>query len=157
MWHPNKTTKVIDHFIQSNAGILIHDVEICDEKLVKSGETKLQRLRSLGYSDDKFVAGMATVITKEFWNKCRPLPVKDNPYWTYDSWLHKCGHLLNERVVLEDTLALYRRHNNAVTISSEYNSFINPSRLRRDPTKKITCKYDKLCNMKKIFLNMITW
>ena len=100
--------------------LIIHDLEYCDENLCPIGQTKLERLYSIGATERSFVTGMATAVRKEFLNICLPIP--KNPIITHDLWLHECAHLMNVKKVVPEVLALYRRHDLNVTAGSVINS-----------------------------------
>ena len=120
-WLSTKIEKIIRAFEdESDKYLIIHDLEYCDHKLNPLGQTKLERLNSIGATERSFVTGMATAVRKEFLNICLPIP--ENLLITHDLWLHECAHVLNVKKVLPEVLALYRRHDQNVTAGSVINS-----------------------------------
>ncbi len=120
-WLSTKIEKIIRAFEdESDKYLIVHDLEYCDHNLDPVGQTKLERLNSIGASERSFVTGMATAVRKEFLNICLPIP-KDSLI-THDLWLHECAHVLNVKKVLPEVLALYRRHDLNVTAGSVINS-----------------------------------
>ncbi|MTI64685.1 glycosyltransferase family 2 protein [Methylophaga sp.] len=121
VWLENKI-KIVKKAFEANPEkyLIIHDLEYCDENLQPIGQTKLERLNSIGATERSFVTGMATAVRKEFLNVCLPIP--KNALITHDLWLHECAHVLNVKIVLPEVLALYRRHDLNVTADSVINS-----------------------------------
>lgn len=114
VWLDAKIATIMDTFEQNpNKYLIIHDLEYCDQQLEPIGQTKLERLKTVGASDRSYVTGMATAVRKEFLDVCLPIP--NNPLITHDLWLHECARLLNVKRVISDTLALYRRHDSNAT------------------------------------------
>ena len=121
VWLETKINQVMKAFeTNPEKYLIIHDLGYCDNSLQPIGQTKLERLNSIGATERSYVTGMATAVRKEFLNICLPIP--KNSLITHDLWLHECAHLLNVKKVLPEVLALYRRHDLNVTAGSVINS-----------------------------------
>lgn len=121
IWLVTKVTDISNTFEKmQDIYLIIHDLEYCNEKLIPVGQTKLERLKSIGATHRSYVTGMATAVRRELLNICLPIP--SNPLITHDLWLHECAHFLNVKLVLPEVLALYRRHGTNVTTGSVINS-----------------------------------
>jgi glycosyltransferase involved in cell wall biosynthesis len=114
VWFPNKIEVVAEAFNNNpTVQIIIHDLEYCDAKLNPIGQTKIERIQSFRDPQLKYVTGMATAIRKFFLDLCMPIP-NDNAI-NYDNWLHYCANITNSKLVINNILAYYRRHNSNAT------------------------------------------
>lgn len=121
VWLKDKLAIISQEFEQNpDKYLLIHDLAYCDENLKLIGQTKLERLKSIGASHRSYVTGMATAIRRELLDICLPIPT--NPLITHDLWLHECAHVLDVKSVIPNVLALYRRHDKNVTVGSTLNT-----------------------------------
>lgn len=120
VWLDKKIDTVIKFFEQEpDKYLIIHDLEYCNEALKAVGQTKLDRLKSIGAGDRSYVTGMATAVRRELLDVCLPIPM--NSLITHDLWLHECAYLLGVKKVIPQVLALYRRHGSNVTVTSMIN------------------------------------
>jgi glycosyltransferase involved in cell wall biosynthesis len=120
-WLPTKIEKVLDFFSDHPHAVLaIHDLEFCKEDLSPLGQTKIQRMQSGQKVEEDYVVGMATAIRGDFLRLCLPIP--DLPGVTHDRWLHDCAAVVGGKVVLNEVLALYRRHSHNTTGSKAVNA-----------------------------------
>jgi len=121
VWLPNKIERVLEEFEKHpRAMLIIHDLEFCDEHLRPIGQTKIKRMTSGHNVYRDYVVGMATAIRGDFLRLC--LPVPDVPGLAHDRWLHDCALAIQGKVVLEEPLALYRRHAGNATADTVVNS-----------------------------------
>jgi len=120
VWFANKIERVLKYFVQHpTAELVIHDLEFCDMNLNPIGQKKLERISSYKDPMESYVTGMATAITSELKDLCLPLPESD--FINYDDWLHKCSYILENKLIIYEPLALYRRHPNNTTNESNLN------------------------------------
>ena len=120
VWFPNKLL-LLKNFLQNNSKIqlVIHDIAFCSRDLIPIGQTKIERMRGIFDLQSNYVVGMASAIRNDFLKQC--LPVPDIEGLTHDSWLHMCAQTLGVKAIVEDVLALHRRHDNNVTASKLLN------------------------------------
>ena len=119
-WLPNKIECMHDYFIRNQkCQVLIHDLEFCDSNLNKIGQKKIERISIYDSSLENYVTGMATAVRKNFLDLCMPIPACTN----YDNWIHYCAEIIDSREVIDNVLALYRRHSENATLKS----FVNKS------------------------------
>ena len=120
VWLPRKLELMRSKFIdRPDIQLLIHDVEYCKENLTPIGQTKIQRMTGIYDLNREYVVGMATAVRGYFLKLCLPIP--DEKIITHDSWLHLCASLINKKLILNDVLALYRRHASNATIDGNLN------------------------------------
>jgi glycosyltransferase involved in cell wall biosynthesis len=120
VWFDKKIATVLTAFEENpQIYLIIHDLSYCDEMLRPVGQTKLERMKSIGAGDRSYVTGMATAVKKEFLDICLPIPA--NHGITHDLWLHECAYALNIKKVIPDVLAWYRRHDKTATNTSVIN------------------------------------
>ncbi len=126
VWLPNKIERVLKVFEQNTeAELVIHDLEFCDKDLTPIGQTKLERM-ALGHNVVRdYVVGMATAIRGEFLRLCLPIP--ETPGLAHDRWLHDCALAIDGKIVLDEVLALYRRHGCNATAGAILNSPMAPN------------------------------
>lgn len=121
VWLPGKIERVMEVFsARPDVVLIIHDLEFCDGNLLPVGQTKIERMTT-GYNLERdYVVGMATAIRGDFLRLC--LPVPDLPGITHDRWLHDCALAVDKKLVLNEVLALYRRHADNATAGSAINN-----------------------------------
>ncbi len=128
VWLPKKIEKVLGYFEQ-NPGLhlLIHDVDYCKEDLKRIGQTKIQRLEGNCNLETSFVVGMATAVRGTFLRICLPVPNIEGV--AHDNWLHNCAAIIGCKGIIREVLALYRRHDAAVTSAGRLNvDFVTSAR-----------------------------
>lgn len=120
-WLPGKIESLIYYFESNPRAVLaIHDLEFCSMDLTPIGQTKIGRMSSGCNIERDYVVGMATVIRTEFLLLCLPIP--DLPGVTHDRWLHDCALAVGGKIVVDEVLALYRRHAQNATASKAVNA-----------------------------------
>ncbi|MEX2411814.1 MAG: glycosyltransferase [Candidatus Paceibacterota bacterium] len=136
MWLDHKIESIYS-FFQKNSKyqLLIHDLEYCDSQMKPIGQTKIERIKLYDPSLKGYVTGMATVVRSNFLSSCLPLSKNTN----YDSWIHNCASVAGLRIVKDDMLALYRRHENNATKGS----FVN----RNVKTGSLDVLFNKMKNI----------
>lgn len=119
-WLPRKLELVCCYFADKpDVQLLIHDVEYCKENLTSIGQTKIERMTGTYDLYKEYVVGMATAVRGRFLKICLPIP--SEKIITHDSWLHLCANLIDRKLVLNDILALYRRHSSNATMEGNLN------------------------------------
>ena len=90
-----------------DALLLIHNADLTNEHLKKSGEDYLsQVIRGFG-SDSAFITGALTILKRELLDYAIPFP---DGLLGHDGYLHKIADLLSSRIVLPKKLQAIRRH-----------------------------------------------
>ena len=119
-WLPNKIERVLLSFVKYPKAVLaIHDLDFCKEDLSPVGQTKIERML-LGQNIEKsYVVGMATAIKKDFLRLCLPIPNISGV--THDRWLHNCALAVDGKIIINEVLAMYRRHGENVTANTAVN------------------------------------
>lgn len=121
VWSPNKIERILDVFeSQEKARLVIHDLDFCRADLSKIGQTKIERMSPHYNLMNSFVTGMATAVESDFLSLCLPVPTDEG--FAHDTWIHKCAMLLGVKVIVHESLALYRRHEANATAMSELNA-----------------------------------
>lgn len=120
VWLPNKIEKMLDRFAhESTLQLLIHDLAFCKADLTPIGQTKIERMRNVFDLEKQYVVGMATAVRREFLQQCLPVPKREGV--SHDMWLHRCAAALEGKGIMQDVLALYRRHASNATSTGELN------------------------------------
>jgi glycosyltransferase involved in cell wall biosynthesis len=108
IWNPNKVSVIEGTFLDhQGAHLLIHDGNIVDENLASHGATKLGQV-SAGYGSDAwFVTGALTAIRRDILKYALPIPAGITGH---DGWLHYIARMLRQKLVLDQSLQVIRRH-----------------------------------------------
>ena len=108
VWLPQKIERVLEVFADNPAKhAVINDAKLVSATLQDSGLTKLGQIRNSGQSLNQFVTGCCTAISADF--KRQFLPIPDDVF-VHDTWLHALAIALDTRIVLNEILQHYRRH-----------------------------------------------
>ena len=119
-WLPNKLATVESYLAaHPDIQLVAHDIDYCKADLRSIGQTKMERMKGLFDLKICYVVGMASAIRGEFLSCCLPIP--QCPGLTHDSWLHMCTNTLGKKAILDEVLALHRRHGTNVTSDSLLN------------------------------------
>lgn len=117
VWLPSKLALLVNIFTRENGVLLvINDAEIADGSMQSTGRTVFGQTRAAGVIGDSgksLTLGCATAFRSELRSLISPVPALD---YGHDSWIHDFTHMVGGRYVLEQTLQLYRRHGNNVSI-----------------------------------------
>ena len=93
VWLPNKISTIEKVFrVNPDISVVIHDVELVNEKLETSGLTKLGQVLSGGFSDEDFISGTLSAVRKDLLSVVLPFP--DGVFGTYDGWIHEVARLV---------------------------------------------------------------
>ena len=108
VWYQDKIEVVLDEFDKNpDSLLLIHNADLTDEHLKKSGENYLaQVIRGFG-SDSALITGALTILKRELLDYAMPFP---EGLVGHDGYLHKIAALLSSRIVLPKELQAIRRH-----------------------------------------------
>ncbi len=121
VWLPNKTLVMLRVFeANPKAVLIIHDLEFCTKNLAPIGQTKLERMSMGSDIQRDYVVGMATAIRGSFLRLCLPIP--SLPGVVHDRWLHDCALAVRGKLVMNDVLAMYRRHGSNATATRAVNA-----------------------------------
>jgi len=121
VWFDEKICTVEQIFVEKpNKMVVINDQIITDENLNSTQYTKLGNTLSAGFEKSWFVTGCCTSIRKPWMNFVLPFPDDIS----HDVWINRLATELGIRVVYDEPLQYYRRHNsnasNAETSSIHY-------------------------------------
>lgn len=108
VWFPHKIETVLNHAeINTDALIIMNDALLTDANLNSSNVTKLGQIKSGGLPISSFVMGCCCAIRRDLLDICLPIH-KD--YSSHDGWLVSFAIALNSRVIINEVLQFYRRH-----------------------------------------------
>jgi glycosyltransferase involved in cell wall biosynthesis len=120
VWLPSKINEMLLRFSANpEVQLLIHDLEYCKGDLTPIGQTKIQRMKATFDLNRKYVVGMATAIRGPFLKLCLPIPIVND--LSHDLWLHSCAGIINKKQIMNEVLALYRRHTSSATNAGSLN------------------------------------
>lgn len=100
--------------------LLMNDAEFADAFLQASGLTKLEKLKSAGFTREYFVMGCCMSIRRELLDLMLPIPDK---LASHDLWLSGLADILKIKYVDSCVLQLYRQHDDNTS-----SFFINSTR-----------------------------
>ena len=128
-WYPQKIESVLSCFkLNPKIQVIINDQEIVDKNLKKSGSTKLSNIIKSGLNPKiDFCTGSCTAITKSWADFCLPY---NHEKIEYDVWLNRVAEYFAVRIVLNDVLQLFRRHENNASSWIISNPYISHKFLR---------------------------
>lgn len=107
VWFPDKIVYIINYFIRHpDCQLVIHDCELTNSTLLKTGLTKFGQMKSLGLAASQNVTGCCTATTRSFLDLVMPIP----QLYAHDNWLHEIASDLGVRQHSEKILMYYRRH-----------------------------------------------
>lgn len=107
-WFPDKIERIAKAAEEnSDAWVLLNDAELTDEKLKRTGITKLGQIRSAGFDDASFVMGCCAAIRRELLDICMPIP---NGFPSHDNWVVGIAEMMDRKIILPHILQYYRRH-----------------------------------------------
>lgn len=108
VWFPEKISYMLS-LAEKNpeAQVLMNDAALTDGGLNEVGLTKMGQIKSAGLSQQAFVMGCCCAVRREFLNICLPIPAG---YKAHDNWIVEIAGALNIKLVDENILQYYRRH-----------------------------------------------
>ena len=106
VWFSNKLEVVLRHFEKSAAQLVINDIAVSCS-VTGSQVSTLNKLKKNKVSQDWYVNGCATAITKEYKKMILPFP---ESVTQHDVWINHLARYLGIRSVLSQVLQIYRRH-----------------------------------------------
>jgi len=108
VWEAHKVERTLEVF-ETNPSklVVINDARLVNADLEDTGLSKLGQIKNSGQSVSQFVTGCCTAIRSDFKELLLPIP---DEVFVHDTWLHALACTLDARVVLDETLQLYRRH-----------------------------------------------
>jgi glycosyltransferase involved in cell wall biosynthesis len=108
VWFPEKIEIVEAELLKdSSTWVVVHDAEIADGNLRRTGLTVAGQIESVGGSSDALLLGCCMA----FRSAMRPLifPVPSHIHG-HDGWINALGVVLECRKFIKDILQVYRRH-----------------------------------------------
>jgi len=118
VWFPNKIEKHLGIYKASPATLaIISNQEIVGPDLTPSGRTSLAEITNIRRTDHDFVHGCCT----SFRHGLYPAAIAPPKYFAHDDWIHALASACGRRIVIEQPLQLFRRHDRTTT-SSQFNS-----------------------------------
>ncbi len=108
-WYPQKIATVISALNNNKfAWLAIHDGDLADNKLVKSGLTKFQQIRHIYGGKSHPKTGALSAVRRSSLSLI--LPTSDH-YISHDQWIHDfAGSLPGKVIRIDISLQLIRRH-----------------------------------------------
>ena len=112
-WFPGKIEQIAG-LMKSNEKILlvINNQEITNEKLNSFGITTLGQYKLARRSSDLFIQGCCSAISYRLLKLVLPIPIEVS---SHDDWIHKIGCALEVRMVVDEVLQYYRRHDRNIS------------------------------------------
>ncbi|VAW45908.1 Alpha-L-Rha alpha-1,3-L-rhamnosyltransferase [hydrothermal vent metagenome] len=109
VWLPQKINHIESLFLKNpNISLVIHDGELVDENLNGDKQSKLNQLKSAGFSEKQLATGALTAINKNILPLI--LPFASGISGGHDGWIHAIASLTNRRMVDGKVLQKLRRH-----------------------------------------------
>lgn len=108
VWYPKKIETVLRYAsVNKDALIIMNDALLTDANLNPSSVTKIGQIKSGGISINSFVMGCCCAIRRDLLDMCLPIP---RQYNSHDGWLVGFAIALDSRIILNEVLQFYRRH-----------------------------------------------
>jgi glycosyltransferase involved in cell wall biosynthesis len=116
VWLPEKVETVVrEAERRPDMQLFMNDAFITDGRLTKTGQTILGRIRGAGMGDDRFLHGSCMGVRRSFLDIAFPLPAGVN---AHDTWLVGLASDYDARLIIDEPLQLYRRHEDATSRAS---------------------------------------
>lgn len=114
VWFPRKIERIEKIFdLLNSVLVVIHDAELVDGKLKSCGITRLEQGFISKFPHSLIITtGCFTAFRKELCSLLLPIPVEQ---FSYDAWIHKVGDVFGRRLIVKESLQLYRRHGENVS------------------------------------------
>lgn len=109
VWLPEKVERCVQTWTAGDAHVFMHDVEICDSMLTRTGARSFSRNPRSPYSPKWSFQGMAMFGTGAFVRACVPFGTG------HDTFIGLIGRLTGRLETVREPLALYRRHDGNVS------------------------------------------
>jgi glycosyltransferase involved in cell wall biosynthesis len=108
VWFSNKIAEMARILsTQSHVFVLQANMVLTDDELRPSSFTQLDNILSVGLTPEAFVTGCGTALRREWLAIALPFPAQLNGH---DNWIHRLARSLDVRMLYEDPLQYYRRH-----------------------------------------------
>lgn len=108
-WFENKIKVIIEIIEKQGIAAATHNVEFADEKLIRQNQTKIEVLTRLNIPEHYYIMGAASAVKLGFLRSMGPVPATCA---SHDDWYIGAAVRLHSRLMVQQTLSLYRRHNN---------------------------------------------
>ena len=121
VWNEKKVNIVLKTFTSSKCTCVVHNANIVDEKLNKTGKTFFEYRKS-GKGKIKNIVkntyiGCCMAFDKCLVNKVLPIP---NDIEMHDQWIGLLSEKYGKSIFINDCLVEYRRHDNNVSSMKHY-------------------------------------
>lgn len=108
VWLENKLETIEKTFLAHPEKMIVtNDQRIASQDLQSSTGTTLENIRALGLEKAYMKAGCCTAIRKSWLEVVLPIPVEIG---THDAWINRIGDFCQLRLIVEQPLQIYRRH-----------------------------------------------
>lgn len=108
VWFPEKIERMVGVAERNpHALVVMNDAALTDGELNGVGLTKVGQIRSAGLCMKAFVMGCCCGVRRELLNLCMPIP---EGIKAHDNWLVHFAEAMNGKVVCDEVLQYYRRH-----------------------------------------------
>lgn len=115
-WLPTKVEAVLTVAERNpSTQVFMNDAFLTDENLGQTGQTILSRIRGAGMGDSRFLHGSCMGVRRHFLDIAFPLPPGVE---AHDTWLVGLAEDYGARMIIEEPLQLYRRHEEATSTAS---------------------------------------
>jgi len=112
VWYKNKIEKMTEYISSDEkAYMAMNDCEIADSKMNPTGLSKINQVVNYQGTIEGFIPGCCSVIRSKYKSLLFPFSEK----MSYDSWISFIGINTNSRIILKETLQLYRRYETNTT------------------------------------------
>lgn len=92
--------------------VVMCNAALVDRSLQPVGLTKIEQIRSAGLLDTSYVMGNSVAVRQEFLKQILPIP---DDYPSHDSWIVRMADGIDGRLLHEEVLQFYRRHEGNVS------------------------------------------
>ena len=158
VWFPNKINDVHNMAISSEALLIMNDAEITDQNLNPSGLSKLNQIKAMGFTSNKFVMGCCAAIKRDLLDLTSPM---DSSFPAHDTWISWFAEFMGLKVVCSEIMQYYRRHDsnesqhpaNKVVKDSAMIRLWTRAKLAAVDTGADLCALERACSSFDTFLN----
>ncbi len=112
VWFENRL-EIVEHAfsLHPEKMVVLNDIAITTKNLQPTGRTKLGNIRDLGRDETYFMTGCCTAFRRAWLDIALPIPeVIKYHRLSHDLWINTLAEFLGLRVIIEQPLQFYRRH-----------------------------------------------
>ncbi len=124
VWFKNKINDITNIALKSEALLFMNNAELTDSELNISGLNKIDQMKNLGASQDKFVMGCCSAVKRELLEIVLPI---DSSFNAHDTWISWFADFMHAKEVHPQPMQYYRRHesNESHYIANDLNKISN--------------------------------